>query len=329
MKISIFKLLLIFLWGFISVWLLIHFLAFFGIFLAILYPIFWLISPKKSVCLVCRTKKEGDWCPFCRQKVNKKYSSPKNLLSFILNGILILILSLISFSLVFLEYRFIFKNKFFSENKSVSFVIPTRGQFSLNETFPVKIEIVGIKTPINTVQTDIKFDPSQLELVDISTIGSFASIFIRKEINNEIGYARLIGGLPNPGFSGDKGIFANFIFKGKITGIAKIDFLPSSLVLANDKKGTNVLKDFGTIFYLILPEKISNNNKQENILGETTETDNTQMKFFDDTHVLGTEVYQNDQSDNSDKSNFNNILKNIEKFDRIIIYQWKKILKVF
>lgn len=317
MKISFLKLFLNFLLSFVSLWLLIHFLAFFGIILFIFYPLWCLIFPKKSICLLCFLKKE------------KKFCSHKNLKSYILSGFLILVFSLISLIFVFLEYRFLFRTNTAFLEKSVSFVIPSKGQFGVNQTFSVKIEIAGIRTPINTVQTDIKFDPNQLELVDISTVGSFANIFIRKEIDNDVGYARLIGGLPSPGFSGEKGIFANFIFRGKIAGITKIEFLPSSLVLANDKKGTNVLKNFGTISYLILPEKISNNNKQENILGETTETDNTQMKFFDDTHVLGTETYQNNQNDNSDKSNFNNILKNIENFDRMIVYQWQKILKVF
>ena len=88
--------------------------------------------------------------------------------------------------------------------------------------------------PINAIQADLGFNPEKVEVVDISTQNSFANIFIQKEINNETGYARLTGGLPNPGFFSDRGIFGTVFFRGKQPGVVKIDFLPSSMVLAND-----------------------------------------------------------------------------------------------
>lgn len=302
----------------LSVWLLVHFFAVLGIFLAIFYPIWWFFFPKKTICLIS-----------CLKKGNKKFANPKDFPSSILNALLILIISLISLVFVYFEYQLFFNNKNLVPSKSVTFFIPTKGQYGVNEKFPLKIEINGIKTPINAVQTDIKFDPQKLELIDISTSGSFANIFIQKEINNDLGYARLTGGLPNPGFSGKKGIFATFIFRGKTAGITKIEFLPTSLVLANDKKGTNVLKDFSSISYLITPQKISNNNQDNNVLGESNQ-DSTQMIFYDDNHVLGTETQLENIKPNDIKiTKLKSFYNAVEKFDNIILSQWQKILKVF
>lgn len=318
MKISFLKLFLNFLVCLVSVWLLIHFLAFFGIFLFIFYPLWCFIFPKKSICLLCFFLKK-----------EKKFCSHKNLKSYILSGFFILIFSLVSSLFVFFEYRFLFKTSIGFPEKSVSFVIPSKSQFGIDENFPVKVEISGIKTPINTVQADLKFDPNQLELVDISTSGSFANIFIQKEINNGIGYGRLTGGLPNPGFSQKQGIFCTFVFKGKISGIAKIEFLPTSLVLANDKKGTNVLKDFGTISYLITPQKKSGDIANKNVLGESTENDKTQMKFFEESNILGVETSQKNNNTTNSNQSQKLFFQNLENFDKLILYQWQKILQFF
>lgn len=91
----------------------------------------------------------------------------------------------------------------------------------------MKIDITSIKVPINAVQADIGFEPHKLEVVDVSTEDSFANIFIQKEINNEVGYVRLTGGLPNPGFFADRGVFGTVFFKGISPGIVRIEFLPS------------------------------------------------------------------------------------------------------
>src|SRR4030042_4329515 len=197
--------------GFIIVsWLLIHFLAVFGIFLALAYPLWWLLAPQKTLCLFCEIGKLKE-CFFRHSLINA--------------GI-VLGFSLISFGLVFGEGKILFKMGFPPTPKSVSFVIPTKGQYRLEEIFPMKIDIAGIKPPINAVQADLSFEPQKLEIVDISTQDSFANIFIQKEINNEVGYARLSGGLPNPGYSNESGIFATVYFKTKSPGAVKVEFLP-------------------------------------------------------------------------------------------------------
>jgi len=322
----------------IGSWLLLHVLAVFGVFIAIAYPLLWLIMPKQTVCLFCRAKinvSTEDYCPFCRRKINKnKTISPKSFTSAVLNGILILAFSIISIVLVFGESQILFKLGFPPTPKTVSFIIPAKGQYRLGEIFPMKIEIAGIKTPINAVQADLGFDPTRIEIEDISTEDSFADIFIQKELNNEGGYARLTGGLPNPGFFADHGVFGTAFLKGKAPGIVKIEFLPSSMVLANDSRGTNVLKDLASVSYLILPEKISEEEEemqkqirlQSAVLGETTE--NTQMKFYNEGSILGAKVREEIQEQK--KFNlFKMFLEGLEKVDRFVLEQWGKVLNIF
>lgn len=319
----------------IASWFLIHIFAVLGIFLAVAYPIWWLFAPRQTVCLLCRVKKEGEYCPFCRKKLTREEGIlPKTLFSAVYNGLLILVFSLVSAGIVFGESQLLFKLGFPPTPKTVSFVIPTKGQYRLGEIFPMKIEIAGIKTPINAVQADLGFDPTKIKIEDISTEDSFADIFIQKELNNEGGYARLTGGLPNPGFFSDRGVFGTAFFKGKAPGIVKIEFLPSSMVLVNDGKGTNVLKDLASVSYLILPEKISPEEEemqkqislQSVVLGETTE--DTQMKFYEETGVLGAKVGQEIQ-ETKEFNLFNIILNGLEKVDRFILEQWEKVFSIF
>jgi hypothetical protein len=303
--------------GFIIVsWVLIHFLAFFGVFLALAYSFWWLLAPQRTLCLFCEIKKlREDQCSF-------KHS--------LINGGIILAFSLLSFGLVFAESKILFKMGFPPTPKTVSFLIPTKGQYRLGEIFPMKIEISGIKTPINAVQADLSFDPQKLEIIDISTQDSFASIFVQKEINNEVGYARLTGGLPNPGFFADSGVLGTVFFKGKSPGVVKIEFAPSSMVLANDGRGTDVLNALAAVSYLILPEKISEEEvemQKEIVLKPTvlgTETEETQMKFYEEEKVLGVQIGQ--EIEREKKPGLSKLfLDFLEKVDRAILSFWGKI----
>lgn len=320
--------------GAISSWLIIHLLAIFGAFVALASPIWWLLFPQKSVCLLCRAEKDGKYCWLCREKIVKKDGTiPKSLLSAILNGFLILSFTIVSLLIVYSESRLLSFFGFPPVSKTASFVIPSKGQYKLGEAFPLKIEIAGIKTPINTVQADLGFDPRVVEVTEISTEDSFANIFIQKEINNKEGYVRLTGGLPNPGFSQIQGPFATVYFRGKTPGPVKIEFLHTSLVLANDGRGSNVLKDYAAVSYLILPEPATVSNAQypdekepttlrSNTLGETT--GRTQMTFYEDS-ILG-ESIERDLKISDYGIRLYVFLDGLEQIDRFILSIWEKIL---
>lgn len=295
----------------LSSWVLVHVLAVFGVFLAVAYPLWYFFAPGNIPCILCQIKKSKECV------VRHAF----------LNGGIILLFTVLSFGLVFAESRILFRMGFPPTPKTVSFVIPPKGQYRLGEIFPMKIEIAGIKKPINAVQADLSFEPRKVEVVEISTQDSFANIFIQKEVNNEVGYTRLTGGLPNPGFFADRGIFGTVFFKGKEPGVVKIEFLPSSLVLANDGRGSNVLKELASVSYLILPEKISSEEEEMQkslvmsplVLGEKMEE--IQMKFYQEEKVLGTQVGQ----EIAKEKRFNLgkfLLGFLEEADRFILSLW-------
>ena len=112
--------------------------------------------------------------------------------------------------------------------------------------------------------------------------------------------------------------------------MVKIEFLPSSMVLANDGRGTNVLRDLAAVSYLILPEKIFQEEEEMQkeivlkpvVLG--TETEETQMKFYEEEKVLGTQVGQ--EIEKEKKFDLGKILLGLlERVDRIILSLWGKI----
>ncbi len=299
-------------------WFLVHLLAIFGAFLALAYPLWWLLNLKRFPCLWCRIK-EAKKCSFSH--------------SFLDAG-LILVFTLLSFGLVFGESKILFKMGFPPTPKTVSFVIPPKGQYRLGEIFPLKIEIAGIKVPVNAIQADLGFNPERLEVEEISTQDSFANIFVQKEINNEAGWARLTGGSPNPGFFSDHGVFGTVYFKGKSPGVAKIEFLPSSMVLANDGRGTNVLKEFPVVSYLILPEKISQEEEEQKkllsslVLGtqaqEIPESEVVQMRFYEENKILGTQVGE-EIAEKKEVSLSKIFLNFLEKIDHLILSLWGRI----
>lgn len=258
-------------------WVLIHVFALFGLFAAITYTFWWYIAPKQTVCFFCKVKKDGDKCPVCHTTIKKvEGDHPKSFFSAVANSVLLLLFSIVSIGIVFGESKLLYMLGFPATQKTVTFSIPTQGQYEVGEAFPFKVEIAGIQTPINTVQVDIGFDPSVLELVDVSTKESFASIFVQKEIDNKVGYLRLTGGLPNPGFADKTGVFTTLHFKGKKPGTVEVKFLPTTLVLANDGRGTNVVKDLASTSFLILPEKVQTLSKPETTVQEHSPANSTE-----------------------------------------------------
>ncbi len=311
----------------IGSWFLIHVLAVFGIFFAFASIVLWFIVPEQVPCLSCRIFNIG-------RKNENGLIVTENFKAAISNFFIILLFSLISGGLVCLEGKLIFQLDLIPTQKTVEFNIPQRGQYRLGEIFPMKLELTGIKTPVNSVQVDLGFSPEKLEVADISTQGSFADTFIQKEIDNKTGYARLTGGLPNPGYQFDRGVFGTVYFRSKQPGLAKVDFLPTSMVLANDGKGSNVIKALGSSSFLILPEEITAEEKEmqsvilgQRVLGEQTEeAKKTQLKLYEEKRILGDETDFNVQG-GSLKTNL--IFRTLRAVDQFIINLWGAVIGSF
>lgn len=320
----------------ISSWLLIHIFAVFGIFLALAYPLWWLFVPQNTICLLCRAQKEGSRCPFCRKNIIKVEGvSPQNLTSAIGNGLLLLLFSLVSIGCVYVETQILFSMGFPEPTKTASFVIPEKAHYRIGEIFTMKIALENIDNPINAIQADLGFDPEKIEVVDISTKDSFANIFIEKEINNTQGWARLIGGIPNPGWIDHRGTFGVVYFKAKNPGIVTITFLPSSAVLANDGRGSNILKQLPEVSYVIAPERISDEETQKQakifsnkeVLGASTYSG--QMHFYQQKSVLGAQTKSDAELGKEAKINIVTYIgTSIATVDNGILIIWKKIFNI-
>lgn len=252
--------------------ILIHFLALFGLFLTLAIPILHLFFYPHILCF---------WCRLTHTHHTFRHS--------VIDSFLMLILTLLSASIVYGEYQLI--SKFTSPEipRIAEFSIPTKNQYQVAEIFPFPIELERIPTSINAFQADVSFDPQLLEVVDLTTDGTFASFFVQKEYDNEKGYIRLSGGVPNPGYRQASGILGTAYFRGKAPGATQLIYLDTSLVLANDGRGTNLLSDYPKIPLIILPntEPTSSNPGSVTIRTQVQgDTDKTVLSFTEYAHAL-------------------------------------------
>lgn len=273
----------------------VHLFAVLGIFIAIAYPIWWILFPRQTPCFFCRLSDPGEKCVACKETVIEENYTPKNFGSIIKNSLFIVLITAISIGAVYIEQLVIEKAGIQITQPKVEFIIQDKMQYKIGEIFPIDLNINSNGVYVNAVQADIGFNPEKIQIEKISLDNSFANIFIQQEINNEDGYMRLTGGLPSPGYNGEKGHFATVYFKSKQAGLFEIQFLPSSMVLANDGNGTNVLKSYPKSSYLIKPEYVTETEQElqtqmlqaSNVLGINNQKD--QMIFFDSyaSNVLG------------------------------------------
>lgn len=322
----------------LAAWLLIHLFSIFGFFLAISYPIWWIINPKRTICIDCQINRESKskYCRFCGEPVINGNIYPKNVRSIILNSISIVLLSFFSLLIVYFEYHFV--SSFLPTHSNVSIENEVPGKYRLGETFPMKIVLTDINVPINTVMTDLSYDPSALEIIDISLSNSFATIFLENNYNNSVGFARITGGVPNPGYKGNAGLFATVYFKAKKPGFASVSFLDSSVVLANDGEGTNVLKGFKSRNFLILEDTVDEYQKNdENVIissqlltMKNANGDEIIPLYDPNGNVLGSTdidvsvAMVDDKVEGSDDVSFLiHVLDCFIKIDKKILYFWK------
>ncbi|MEA2020530.1 MAG: cohesin domain-containing protein [Patescibacteria group bacterium] len=311
-------------------WLLLHFFALVGFFVALSLPLWWLFFPRRIPCIGCQTREEGEYCPLCGKEVRE--GSPRSFRSMAAHMGIFLLLFLVSLGVIYAEREILEGLDISLTPKTATFEIPPRAQYRLGEIFPMRITLTGIKRSINAVQADFSFDPRRLELVEISTRESFASVFIQKEIDNKTGYGRLAGGVPSPGFSQERGVFGTVYFRGKTPGLADVEFLPSSMILANDGRGTNVLKGLASSHYLVLPEEVLDTERelQESalileVLG-TEEERKEQMLFFEPGEkVLGGDVEEDQITPSRTFGLGRSLLRVLNRFNRLVINFWREM----
>jgi hypothetical protein len=270
-------------------WVLIHVYAAFGVFLAIGYLAVWLVSPSYLTCFYCKTfKSEKVRDYLCDSSLPRDNHHPQSLGAALYSTLLIFFLTGFCILVVYGEVQaYNYYISIDESNKTAYFVLPEERTYSVGEIFPMAVYVRGIGEPINVVRMDIKFDSEILEVEEVSFADSIVSLLVQKSIDNKTGFVRIVGGMPNPGYDEEEGILGTIFFRAKSSGIASIEYLPSSVLLANDGSGTNILKSFGSISYAIVPSVEANTEGAELVLGEDVlgvarEAEAERLVFYDD-----------------------------------------------
>lgn len=111
------------------------------------------------------------------------------------------------------------------------------------QSFPVELRVRTGEMPINAMGFTMKFDPNRIEVQRMTTDKSFCTLFTDNIFDNQRGTVTVSCGRPTPGFTGDS-IATRVTFRAKVPGIATISIdESSSLLLANDGKGSNISKE--------------------------------------------------------------------------------------
>jgi hypothetical protein len=93
---------------------------------------------------------------------------------------------------------------------------------------------------INAVAAYIEFSPKTLKAVKVDLSKSFCSFVIASNIDNEKGIIDILCGTPTPGINQIREV-GTIQFAKKNPGKAEVRITPTSMVLANDGLGTDLL----------------------------------------------------------------------------------------
>jgi hypothetical protein len=131
------------------------------------------------------------------------------------------------------------------------FLSPLTGNYSIGETFSVRIMVSSPRQSVNAISGIVSFPTDKLQVTSISKIGSVLSLWVQEpSFSNSHGTVTFEGVVPNPGFNESNGrvLAVNF----KVVGSGQADVrLTSGSLLANDGYGTNVLKTLGVASYAL------------------------------------------------------------------------------
>lgn len=236
----------------------VHVFGFFGVFIALSYPLLWFFFPQKTICFFCLHKilqKKSTYCHVCHREVRTIYDPPFR--SMIINMFLLLIISILLFVLVFAEVTLLSNGRIALpaflrlERGTTSIELPVVEKYVVGQKYYFDIELNEVSTPINATRIDLKYNSDLIEVTEINTDHSFATIFAQKEYSNKNGRLQIVGGLPSPGYLSDDGNVARVYFVTKGVGLVTLEFQNSSKVLANDGDGTPLNYTFEQISFLV------------------------------------------------------------------------------
>lgn len=300
----------------IASFILVHFLAIFGLFLALALPVLHLFFYPHIFCF---------WCRISKKNHNFRHS--------LIDSLLITVLTFFSIGVVYLEYTLITHNLNPELPLIASFTIPTKNQYTVGDVITVPIELTNIPAAINVFQADLSFDPQLIQVINLSTDSTFAKFFVQKEFDNSKGYVRFSGGVPNPGYQNSSGLIGTVFFRATNVGATELSYLDSSLVLANDGRGTNLLSDYPKIPLIILPKDQNASPIPSDITIRSQvqgETDKTVLSFTEYANDLPM-PYPNIEGASTVSATpipqKSSIIRVISIFDSIILSKYTQIIK--
>jgi hypothetical protein len=111
------------------------------------------------------------------------------------------------------------------------------------QNFPVELRVRTGDTAINSMGFVLEYDVSKLEVQRMTTDTSFCTLFTDNIFDNQRGTVKVSCGKPTPGFTGDS-LAVRVTFRAKTAGNVSLKInQASSLLLANDGKGSNISKE--------------------------------------------------------------------------------------
>lgn len=147
------------------------------------------------------------------------------------------------------KYIYIFLALFFSliffrsanaEQLPYLFLEQSEPAITIGDEFLIKLFLNTNDNSVNAGQIKLLFSQDGLEVRQVNPSNSIFSLWAKEpNINNESGEINFTGGLPSPGFIGDRGLMLEALLKAKAVGDFQIK-TNSSNILKNDGLGTKL-----------------------------------------------------------------------------------------
>ncbi len=121
-------------------------------------------------------------------------------------------------------------------------MMPATSAAKIGKPMMVKLVLGSAKRSVNSAQATITFPKKLLKFTKVSTKGSVFSLWAKNpKGSNKTGMVVFVAGKKNPGFKGKSATILRMTFVPKKAGMATVK-ITKAKTLANDGKGTNVLK---------------------------------------------------------------------------------------
>jgi len=130
--------------------------------------------------------------------------------------------------------------------KTASLDMNIASSSATSTNFTVKVSTDPNGQAINAVGALINYSTSTVKAIKIDLTNSFCALFIANTIDNQTGQINVMCGKPYPGVNTESTI-AEITFQRLTNATSSIAFDPSSMVLANDGFGTDVLRTINNL----------------------------------------------------------------------------------